>query len=63
MARKLLLALVASTAISVSPPSPPTSLLNRKEVGTGRVERTVPLGLGAEGFDVGMDNISAVSPD
>lgn len=34
-----------------------------KEVAAGRVEKTVPLGYGAEGFDVGMDNISPVSPD
>jgi len=38
-------------------------LLNDKEVGAVRVEKTVPVGYGAEGFDVGMDNISAVSPD
>jgi arylsulfatase A-like enzyme len=38
-------------------------LVDGKQVGAGRVEKTVPLGYGAEGFDVGMDNISAVSPD
>jgi arylsulfatase len=38
-------------------------LVNGKEVGSGRVEKTVPAGYGAEGFDVGMDNISPVSPD
>jgi arylsulfatase A-like enzyme len=38
-------------------------LIDGNQVGAGRVERTVPLGYGAEGFDVGMDNISAVSPD
>ena len=38
-------------------------LVDGKQVGAGRVERTVPLGYGAEGFDVGRDNISAVSPD
>lgn len=38
-------------------------LVNGKQVGTGRVERTVPVGYSGEGFDVGMDNISAVSPD
>ena len=37
--------------------------VNDKQVATGRVEKTVPLGYGAEGFDVGRDNISAVSPD
>jgi arylsulfatase len=34
-----------------------------RQVGAGRVEKTVPAGYGAEGFDVGMDNISPVSPD
>jgi arylsulfatase len=34
-----------------------------KETAAVRVERTVPVGYSAEGFDVGMDNISAVSPD
>ena len=45
--------------------SPPTVKLfiDRKEIGAGRVERTVPLGYSAEGLDIGMDNISAVSPD
>jgi hypothetical protein len=38
-------------------------LIDGKQVATGRVEKTVPLGYGAEGFDVGRDNISAVSPD
>jgi arylsulfatase len=37
--------------------------VNDQQTGTARVERTVPVGYGAEGFDVGMDNISAVSPD
>ena len=37
--------------------------MDGKPVAAGRVERTVPLGYGAEGFDVGADNISAVSPD
>jgi arylsulfatase len=38
-------------------------LVDGKQVASGRVEKTVPLGYGAEGFDVGRDNISAVSPD
>ena len=38
-------------------------LINGKQVATGRVEKTVPLGYGAEGLDIGRDNISAVSPD
>jgi arylsulfatase len=38
-------------------------LVDGKQTGAGRVERTVPVGYGAEGFDVGADNISAVSPD
>jgi arylsulfatase len=38
-------------------------LVDGKPTGGVRVERTVPLGYGADGFDVGMDNISAVSPD
>ena len=38
-------------------------LIAGREVGAGRVERTVPLGYSAEGLDIGMDNISAVSPD
>jgi arylsulfatase len=37
--------------------------VNGKQTGAGRVERTVPVAYGVEGFDVGMDNISAVSPD
>jgi arylsulfatase len=31
--------------------------------GTVRVEKTVPVGYGAEGLDIGMDNISPVSRD
>jgi arylsulfatase len=38
-------------------------LIDGNQVAAGRVERTVPVGYGAEGFDVGKDNISAVSPD
>jgi arylsulfatase len=34
-----------------------------KQTGGVRVERTVPVAYSAEGLDIGMDNISAVSPD
>jgi len=34
-----------------------------KQTGAVRVEKTVPVGYSGEGFDVGADNISAVSPD
>jgi arylsulfatase len=37
--------------------------VDEKETGAVRVEKTVPVGYGAEGLDIGMDNISAVSPD
>src|SRR5262245_12784927 len=37
--------------------------VNDKETGSGRVGKTVPVAFGAEGFDVGADNVSAVSPD
>jgi arylsulfatase len=37
--------------------------VNGKETGSGRVERTVPMAYSVEGFDVGMDNVSPVSPD
>ena len=38
-------------------------LINGRQTATVRVERTVPVGYSGEGFDVGADNISAVSPD
>jgi hypothetical protein len=38
-------------------------LVNGQELATVRIERTVPVGYSGEGFDVGVDNISAVSPD
>ncbi|KRR15877.1 arylsulfatase [Bradyrhizobium jicamae] len=38
-------------------------LIDGKQTATVRVERTVPVGYSGEGFDVGADNISAVSPD
>ena len=37
--------------------------VNGKQTGDARVEKTVPVGYSGEGFDVGADNISAVSPD
>ena len=36
---------------------------NGKQTGAVRVERTVPVSYIAEGLDIGVDNISAVSPD
>jgi len=38
-------------------------LVNGKETGHGRVEKTVPMRYSVEPFDVGMDNVSAVSPE
>lgn len=38
-------------------------LVDGRQTATVRVERTVPVGYSGEGFDVGADNISAVSPD
>src|SRR6185503_16008392 len=37
--------------------------VNEKQAGAVRVEKTVPVGYSGEGFDVGADNISPVSPD
>lgn len=37
--------------------------VNGEQAGAVRVEKTVPVGYSGEGFDVGADNISAVSPD
>lgn len=37
--------------------------VNGQQTGAVRVEKTVPVGYSGEGFDVGADNISAVSPD
>jgi len=34
-----------------------------KQTAAVRVERTVPVAYSAEGLDIGMDNISPVSPD
>jgi arylsulfatase len=38
-------------------------LVDGKQTGEVLVERTVPVGYSPEGLDVGMDNISSVSPD
>ena len=38
-------------------------LVNDKEVGKGRVARTVPFRYGVEPFDIGMDTVSAVSEE
>ena len=38
-------------------------LVNDKEVGKGRVTRTVPFRYGVEPFDIGMDTVSAVSEE
>jgi arylsulfatase A-like enzyme len=37
--------------------------VNGTQAGVVRVERTVPVGYSGEGLDIGMDNISSVSPD
>ena len=37
--------------------------MNGKETGAVRVEKTVPVGYGPEGLDIGADNISPVSPE
>jgi arylsulfatase len=44
-------------------PATATLFVDGKQAGAVRVERTVPVGYGAEGLDIGMDNVSAVSPD
>lgn len=41
-------------------PADVTIRMNGQQVGEGRVERTVPFAYGVEGFDVGMDTVSAV---
>jgi arylsulfatase len=38
-------------------------LINGKEVGSGRVARTVPFRYGVEPFDIGMDTVSPVSDE
>jgi arylsulfatase len=37
--------------------------VNGTQAGVVRVERTVPVGYSGEGLDIGMDNVSSVSPD
>lgn len=44
-------------------PAAAKMFVNGKQTATVRVEKTVPVGYGPEGLDIGMDNISAVSPD
>jgi arylsulfatase len=50
-------------AAGIGKPATVKLFVNGAQTGAGRVERTVPMGYGAEGFDVGRDNISPVSPD
>jgi arylsulfatase len=51
------------TPVEAGPAKPATVKLfvNGKQTGEGRVEKTVPFRYGVEPFDVGMDNVSAVS--
>jgi len=44
-------------------PGTATLFINDKQVAQGRVEKTVPFRFGVEPFDIGMDNVSAVSRD
>jgi arylsulfatase len=44
-------------------PAAVTLFVDGKQTAAVRVEKTVPVGYGPEGLDIGMDNISAVSPD
>ena len=44
-------------------PARVTLFVNGQETAKVRVEKTVPVGYSGEGFDVGADNISSVSPD
>ena len=54
---------VEVTPVEPGPGKPATVKLsvNGKQTAEGRVERTVPFRYGVEPFDVGMDNVSAVS--
>ena len=54
---------VELTPVEPGPAKPATVKLfvNGKQTGEGRVERTVPFRYSVEPFDVGMDNVSAVS--
>ena len=47
----------------VGKPATVTLFVNDKQVGTGKVERTVPQRYSVEPFDIGMDNVSPVSDD
>ena len=42
-------------------PGTATLFINDREVAQGRVEKTTPFRFGVEPFDIGMDNVSAVS--
>jgi arylsulfatase len=44
-------------------PATVTLFVNDKQVAQGKVEKTVPFRFGVEPFDVGADNVSAVSRD
>lgn len=44
-------------------PATVTLFVNDRQVGQGRVERTVPQRYSVEPFDIGMDNVSPVSDD
>ena len=47
----------------VGKPATVTLFINDMQVGTGKVERTVPQRYSVEPFDIGMDNVSPVSDD
>jgi arylsulfatase len=40
-----------------------TLMANGAKIGEGRVEKTIPLSYGTDGFDIGGDYGSPVSPD
>ena len=44
-------------------PGTATLFVNDEQVAQGRVEKTTPFRFGVEPFDIGMDNVSAVSRD
>jgi arylsulfatase len=56
---------VEVTPVEAGPGKPATVKLfvNGKQTGEGRVEKTVPFRYSVEPFDVGMDNVSAVSDE
>ena len=47
----------------VAKPATVTLFVNDKQVGQGRIARTVPQRYSVEPFDIGMDNVSPVSDD